>query len=254
MLRQAGAPTWLALALVNLAYTLHWTGADPTLPTALADEGLALYREVGDTWGTGLATGIRAHLALTRGDLPLAARLFAESIDAARQAGDERAVLGAVTGLAGVAEALGQSERAARLLGATAAAQEALGSARIMHQLQGDRILAAIRTRLGEHRFAAAWDAGRTVPFAEAVTDARLITPSVSAEAQGGGGAGDMGLTARELDVLRHLVDGKTDREIADALYIGPRTVQTHVSNLLAKLAVSNRAEAAAVAVRGGFV
>jgi DNA-binding NarL/FixJ family response regulator len=62
------------------------------------------------------------------------------------------------------------------------------------------------------------------------------------------------GLTARECDVLRLLAQGKSDREIADALFIGTRTVQTHVANLLAKLEVGNRAEAAAVAVRSGLV
>ncbi len=62
------------------------------------------------------------------------------------------------------------------------------------------------------------------------------------------------GLTPRERDVLHLVVQGKSDKVIADALFIGPRTVQTHVANLLAKLEVSNRAEAAAVAVRRGLV
>ena len=62
------------------------------------------------------------------------------------------------------------------------------------------------------------------------------------------------GLTPRELDVLRLLVEGRSDREIGEALFIGTRTVQTHVSNLFAKLGVNTRAEAAAVAVRRGIV
>ena len=47
---------------------------------------------------------------------------------------------------------------------------------------------------------------------------------------------------------------GNSDREIAEALFIGTRTVQTHVANLFAKLGVNARAEAAAVAVRRGLV
>ena len=62
------------------------------------------------------------------------------------------------------------------------------------------------------------------------------------------------GLTPRELDVLRLLVEGHSDREIGEALFIGARTVQTHVANLFAKLGVNARAEAAAVAVRRGLV
>lgn len=59
-------------------------------------------------------------------------------------------------------------------------------------------------------------------------------------------GADDlMNLSPRENDVLAMLADGLTDREIATALTISPRTVETHVSNILHKLSVRNRAEAA---------
>jgi DNA-binding NarL/FixJ family response regulator len=57
-------------------------------------------------------------------------------------------------------------------------------------------------------------------------------------------------LTPRELEVLRHLAWRATDREIADALSISPRTVMHHVSHILAKLCVENRRDAAALAVR----
>jgi two-component system nitrate/nitrite response regulator NarL len=52
-------------------------------------------------------------------------------------------------------------------------------------------------------------------------------------------------LSAREQEVLRLLADGLTDREIAGALAISPRTVESHVSSVLRKLGVRNRAEAA---------
>jgi DNA-binding NarL/FixJ family response regulator len=52
-------------------------------------------------------------------------------------------------------------------------------------------------------------------------------------------------LSAREAEVLRHLADGRTDREIGEQLGISPRTVETHVGSILSKLNVRNRAEAA---------
>ena len=54
--------------------------------------------------------------------------------------------------------------------------------------------------------------------------------------------------------MLRLIVDGKPDREIAETLYISPRTVTTHVTNILNKLGVSSRAAAAAYAVRHELV
>ena len=52
-------------------------------------------------------------------------------------------------------------------------------------------------------------------------------------------------LTARERDILRLLADGLGDRDIATALTISKRTVESHVSSILRKLDVKNRAEAA---------
>ena len=61
-------------------------------------------------------------------------------------------------------------------------------------------------------------------------------------------------LTPRERDVLRLLVQGKTDQEIADVLFLSRRTITTHTSHLFAKLGVTNRVEATALAVREGLI
>ncbi len=61
-------------------------------------------------------------------------------------------------------------------------------------------------------------------------------------------------LTDRELEVLRLLAQGQSNKEIARGLYIAEKTVKTHVSNILAKLGVSSRTHAALYAVRVGLV
>ncbi len=61
-------------------------------------------------------------------------------------------------------------------------------------------------------------------------------------------------LTARELEVLRLMVDGNTNPEIADTLFISPRTVSVHVTHILEKLGVENRSAAVAFALRTGLV
>jgi two-component system response regulator DevR len=58
------------------------------------------------------------------------------------------------------------------------------------------------------------------------------------------------GLTEQELRVLALVAEGKTNREIAEALFLGEGTVRNYVSNILGKLNLANRAEAAAYAVQ----
>ncbi|MFI6012860.1 AAA family ATPase [Streptomyces sp. NPDC051243] len=65
--------------------------------------------------------------------------------------------------------------------------------------------------------------------------------------------ADSLGLTTRERDVLRLVSEGRTNRQIAEALFISPKTASVHVSNILGKLGVSGRGEAAAVAHRMGL-
>ncbi|CAM5384698.1 helix-turn-helix transcriptional regulator [Streptomyces pilosus] len=63
----------------------------------------------------------------------------------------------------------------------------------------------------------------------------------------------ELGLTSRERDVLRLVAAGHTNRRIAEELFISPKTASVHVSNILAKMGVSGRGEAAAVAHRLGL-
>lgn len=106
-----------------------------------------------------------------------------------------------------------------------------------------EEILAAIReaaagtlsfSRDAVRRAAAA--AARQVGESHAVTD--LETP----------------LTRREFQVLIHITHGRTNKEIGDALGISAETIKEHVQNLLAKLSVSDRTQAAVWAVRNGLV
>ncbi|MGV9882292.1 helix-turn-helix transcriptional regulator [Streptomyces sp. NPDC003006] len=70
----------------------------------------------------------------------------------------------------------------------------------------------------------------------------RVTAPADPAEA--------LGLTSRERDVLRLVAVGRSNRQIAEELFISPKTASVHVSNILAKLSVTGRGEAAALAHR----
>jgi two-component system NarL family response regulator len=61
-------------------------------------------------------------------------------------------------------------------------------------------------------------------------------------------------LTGRELEVLRHIVDGKSNKEIGNTLNISEATVKSHINNILSKLGVSDRTQAATTALQRGIV
>lgn len=94
-----------------------------------------------------------------------------------------------------------------------------------------------------------------------AVHDGHVLFAPDAAEAMlRNGTAGDAGrddrglaaLTEREREVLVHIARGRSNREIARALVVSEKTVKTHVSNLLMKLGVQDRTQAALYAVRHG--
>ena len=76
----------------------------------------------------------------------------------------------------------------------------------------------------------------------------RADSTADGAPGNGGGtgpAAGRLGLTSRESEVLRLVAAGQSNREIAAALFISPKTASVHVSNILAKLRTATRTEAA---------
>ena len=256
--RQAGHAMWLAGALCDLGDKLHSVG-DVQRAAGVLDEGLALHRAHEYAWGIAEALGQRGHVARTQGQPALAACLFSESIPIAQEIGDEHKVMGAVAGLAGVALDLGQPLRAAHLLGAVSAEQVRTGWPRVAHPLNVARITEAVRAALGDDAFAEAVAAGQRIPFADALADA--VTVHLPADPGGSLPLAGISpretrplLTLREQDILTLLCQRQTNAEMAAALFLSPRTVETHVAHVIDKLGAANRREAAAIAVRRGLV
>lgn len=89
-----------------------------------------------------------------------------------------------------------------------------------------------------------------------AVTDAveAFLCPPASSRTPGYGALPPLGLSRREVEVLRLLVEGYPNRSIAEALTVSPATVARHLANIYNKLGVSSRAAATAWALRSGVV
>jgi DNA-binding CsgD family transcriptional regulator len=247
---------WRALLTCHLADAHLWRG-DPQTAARIAEEAWAWWRSVGHSWGLAGALQTLAGAASVMGNQERAAQLYDEVLSLRLSLEDWSGVAGAIGGIAGVATGRGQPTEAVRLLGAANALRDALGVRYGPHYVRGAQVLVELQSSLDPPAFMTAWEAGRSLSADEAVVAARqVIADSLAPSTTGTVNASRsrVGLTPRELDVLRLLVEGRSDREIAEALYIGARTVQTHVANLFAKLGVNARAEAAAVAVRRGIV
>jgi DNA-binding NarL/FixJ family response regulator len=120
----------------------------------------------------------------------------------------------------------GDRNRAADLLRRSHAASGELGAAPLRRELE--RLARLARVELGGGQ-----------------------DPAGQPDAPGGTA---LGLTARELEVLALVAEGRSNRQVADALFISAKTASVHVSNILAKLGVGSRVEAAAVAHRLGLL
>jgi DNA-binding NarL/FixJ family response regulator len=138
----------------------------------------------------------------------------------------------------------GEAERAAHLLGAAEVYRELLGvpfPAVVSSDYQAP--IEAAKATLGEAAFAAAWAAGRQLTIDEARTEAALVAtdwqPAPPPPLDGAAAA--LGLTPRELEVVRLVAAGRSNREIADALFVSVPTVKRHLTTVLGKLDLPSR-------------
>ena len=101
---------------------------------------------------------------------------------------------------------------------------------------------------------ATVYQEGITLTLNQAAQEALAALTPQDTPAQSDDSRSEYELTARELEVLRLLVLGLTDREIADVLFISPRTAQGHVGRIYDKLGVNSRSGAVATALGAGLV
>ncbi len=255
--RQIESPNRIALALSGLGETMVRQGMQDQAITVL-DESLTIRRRTGYRWGIAATLGTLGWAALRQGDYERATELLMESIAIRKELGDKGGVAWCLEKFAEAETAEGHPVRAAHLLGAAGALRQSIGTAvDIADQPEYEHTITAVRTQLG-HAFTKAWEEGQAMTFAEAITYAQSSPPvekkptgtSLSDAAKLHPG----GLTSRECEIAALIAQSRSNAEIAEALVITKRTVETHIGNILSKLGFTSRGQIAAWALKRDLV
>ncbi|MGH9178117.1 MAG: helix-turn-helix transcriptional regulator [Acidimicrobiales bacterium] len=198
-------------------------------------------RATGDDHGLALSLAGKASLARTAGDLDACLRYRHQALELEERIGDLAALAQSLEELAALAMLGDGADKAARLFGAAWALRHNHGIARPAPlQASYDADVARARHSAAEEDWARAWDQGTGLSVPAAVSYAR----------KGRGGrrrpaTGLESLTPAERDVVALVVQGLTNPEVGERLFISRRTVQHHLSHVYAKLGVKTRRELA---------
>jgi predicted ATPase/DNA-binding CsgD family transcriptional regulator len=254
---------WLALLAADVGEVIE--------ATDLCDQGLAELRQ--SPYKRDLATALigTGHIHILQMDLSRAAASYRESLSLMLEVGDPLGQAATVRAIGALAAHLGRAREATQLLAAAATKRKTHGAGLVpSERRREERAIELAQSALGAAAFVAAWEAGRGLAW-ETVTEEALALAETLAQssttlptgasmlpAPGPGratrAANAFALTRREREVLALLSQRLTDPEIAEQLFISPKTASNHVANILAKLGAPNRRQAAALAAHHHLV
>jgi non-specific serine/threonine protein kinase len=284
----AGDPGALAYARLHQGYVAYFQGDVETM-TARAEEHLSAIALIPQGFGQHPSLWLLASAALARGDDERAFELNQRLLVSARGSGDEISLANALRGIAAVAArqgefrlalssfveaatvcqhlgdwqqgsycvdgaatvalAQGRLQSAVRLFASAEEQRLAVGGMRqtiLIYQQAKAEATQSFLAAFGAERLRTTKDAGAALALPEAIDEITALAQDQTLPVSG--------LTARERDVLHHLVAGASDKEIAELLGISSRTVSKHVITIRTKLAAPSRTAAAAIAIRDHLV
>lgn len=251
--RAHGQENFAAMAMVTDGFYARVRGRRDSARD-LAVQSLDLLESAGSRWGMGFPLALLGDLAMDQGNYDEAAQLYRESLAAAIDGVDVILTGDGLVRFGMLAAAVQDRQRAVGLFGAAERFRQ--GEVHVLSpDIHRDYEPVRLKTRdlLGAEVFEELWAAGRAWSLDEAVAEAAGVMACAAERAAippPRSLSTPYGLTGRELEVLALIAAGLTDQQIANTLFISRRTAGWHVHNVLGKLGVANRAEAAVLAVR----
>ncbi len=250
----------IAAAAAQLQFLLALVAAergDLVKARELVEDSLRGFRAANaEGWGIGNALEISGVVYLLSGENTEAVAAFQESVRELGKYGDTTNLILAFSGLSAALLAMGHAAASARLVGILDGLCQRTGIVPYLPERDIlDETRAVVRLTLGEERFSAIHGIGTTMSLAPSIRFALDLDLNMEVDAsQAASPPISDPLTPREHDVLRLLIDGKSNQEIAAALFISPNTAANHVANIMNKLRLESRTAVAAWAARHGFL
>jgi DNA-binding CsgD family transcriptional regulator len=180
----------------------------------------------------------------------------AESLGLRDEIGDRPGIADALESLAALAAKLSKLDTALQLAGAAAGLRAAIGAAQSpLRRDLLDRWLPALQLAVGQDVYARSWAIGQAMTIQEAIALALNMRESVVplTEREKEVPPQVTGLTSREVEVLRLVAKGQSNKEIAAELVLSVRTVERHITNLYGKIDARGKADATAYAIHHGL-
>jgi non-specific serine/threonine protein kinase len=256
--RALGDRSLECMVVLNLG-VLHAVTGEVDRAKRYYEEALSLVQADGNEREALMIRHNLAELALQGGEPRLAGTLARANLRALLELNDKWLAAGCLAFLGEVAAAEGMGRSGAVLFGASrglaGAIEGTLPPDEVARQAE---VVAQLRASLGEADFAAAWTRGRAMTMAEAIQLALDLatgtaessgTPLISPVAES-----VFPLTLRQQEVAALVARGWSNQEIASVLVISPRTAETHVQHILAKLDLTSRSQLAVWAHQHGLV
>ena len=216
----------------------------------LSEESIVLRRELDDRSYMVYSLASLALATMLQGDLERAIPACREALGLSQALGHKNGIAYCLEGMAGIAGVQGQAERAATLFGAAQALRDVIGAPLApAFRAVYERMMATARAELGETTFTERWAEGRAMTLEQAIAEAEQTILSGQVASTRLAFSYPAGLSVREVEVLRLVVAGLTDAQIADRLVLSTRTVSTHLRSIYNKLGVNSRSAATRFAV-----
>jgi len=235
----------LELGFYQMAYA-HLAAGDLIAAREYADQAVATAVRLGLRGRLSSALQASARVAAAAGAVERGRDEACQALAIALDVASRVDIIDLLECLGGLARDAEDQHKAVRLLGAADVLREQTGYQRfVLHRPGHDAATQQLRSSLGDAAFSQAWSEGAALGLEEAVRYAlrgrgERRRPAI----------GWRSLTPAERDVARLVAEGLSNKDIADQLFVSPRTVQTHLTHVYGKLGITSRVQLAQQAAR----